>query len=106
MLLSALRQARNVGGNHINLTMTQSGRRTSFINRLCRTVFPLLIVISIYCCNSQTSSKDTSKSVDTTFKVAPESLHFTAHIIEKHDDGSKAEIDTVTGYQKYYYKNG
>jgi antitoxin component YwqK of YwqJK toxin-antitoxin module len=43
--------------------------------------------------------------VDATPKVAPESLHFMAHITEKQPDGSKSEIDTITGYRKYYYSN-
>lgn len=62
-------------------------------------------ILLLTSCNVQ-PSKDTIKAVDTTPKIAPESLHFTAHIIEPHDDGSKAEIDTTTGYRKYYYKNG
>lgn len=64
-----------------------------------------LAIPFLFGCNSQ-SSKDTAKSVDTNPKVAPESLHFKAHIIENHEDGSRGEIDTITGYQKYYYKNG
>lgn len=65
----------------------------------------MLTVVTFFSCNAQ-SSKDTTTKVDTNPKVAPESLHFTAHIVENHTDGSKAEIDTVSGYQKYYYANG
>ena len=61
--------------------------------------------MSFFSCNAQ-SSKDTTTKVNTNPKVASESLHFTAHVVENHTDGSKAEIDTVSGYQKYYYANG
>lgn len=66
----------------------------------------LLLIIQFFFGCSTHSSKDTTKTVDTNPKTAPESLHFTAHIIENHDDGSRGEIDTITGYRKYYYKNG
>jgi len=56
-------------------------------------------------CNAQ-STKGTVDSPVTNPKVAPESLNFTAQVIEKQADGSKAEIDTITGYRKYYYSNG
>ena len=85
--------------------MTNSDRRKFLINTSYKTVLLLWIIPFFFGCNAQ-SSKDIAKSVDTIPKVAPESLHFTAHIIEKHDDGSRGEIDTITGYQKYYYKNG
>jgi antitoxin component YwqK of YwqJK toxin-antitoxin module len=65
----------------------------------------LLTTHFIFGCNAQ-SSKDTVKSFDTIPKVAPERINFTAHIIENHDDGSRGEIDTISGYHKYYYKNG
>ncbi len=71
----------------------------------CRTFMLLLTLIFIFSCKAQ-SSKDTLKSVDTSPKKAPESLHFTAHIVEPQNDGSRAEIDTTTGYRKCYYKNG
>jgi len=75
------------------------------MNRLSGTAATLLTIVILSSCNAQ-SQKDTVKSGETTPKVAPESLHFTAHITEKQSDGSKAEIDTVTGYRKYYYNNG
>lgn len=85
--------------------MTQSNRQTFPFNRFCRTLSLLLTVVTFLSCNAQ-PSKDTTKPVDTNPKVAPESLNFTAHIIENNSDGSKSEIDTVTGYRKYYYPNG
>jgi len=85
--------------------MTQPDKKTFSSNMFYRTISILLTAVTFFSCNAQ-SSKDTAKAVDTSPKVAPDSLHFTAHTTEKHDDGSKAEIDTVTGYVKYYYKNG
>lgn len=85
--------------------MIQSNKQTFSLNRFCRTLSFLLPVVTFLSCNAQ-PSKDTTKTVDTNPKVAPESLHFTAHIIENQPDGSKAEIDTVTGYRKYFYSNG
>ena len=85
--------------------MTQADKQTFFLNRFPRTLLIILTVASFYSCNAQ-SSKDTINTIDTNPKVAPESLHFTAHIIENNSDGSKSEIDTLTGYRKYYYANG
>jgi|SRR5688572_3078738 len=85
--------------------MTNLIRHILSLPTSCKTVLLLLTIQFFFGCNAQ-SSKDTIKTVDTNPKVAPESLHFTAHIIENHDDGSWGEIDTITGYQKYYYKNG
>jgi len=68
-------------------------------------IITALLIINIYSCNAQTS-KDAAISLDTCIKTAPESLHFTAAIVEHYDDGSKGEIDTATGYRKYYNKNG
>jgi len=65
----------------------------------------LLITGSVFSCNGQ-PKQDKAPSIDTTLKVAPESLHFTAHVIQKQADGSKSELDTITGYGKYYYSNG
>ena len=65
----------------------------------------LLIAPIFINCNSQ-SSKNSYKTVDARQKVLPDSLNFIAHIIETNNDGSKAEIDTVTGYRNYYFPNG
>lgn len=70
-----------------------------------RTISIIFTIVSFFSCNGQ-SSEDTTKKVDINPKVAPESLHFRAHIVKNHTDGSKAEIDTITGYQKHYYANG
>jgi antitoxin component YwqK of YwqJK toxin-antitoxin module len=75
------------------------------MNRLSRTAVTLLAITILSGCNAQ-PQKDKASSVKTTPEVAPESLHFTAHITENQLDGSKAEIDTLTGYRKYYYNNG
>ena len=81
--------------------MTQVGKQTFFLNK-----FLIILALASFCsCNAQ-SSKDTINKLDINPKVTPESLHFTAHIIENNRDGSKSEIDTVTGYRKYYYANG
>ena len=85
--------------------MTLSNKHTFPLNRLCRTITTLIITVSFYNCNAQ-SVKGATKSLDTTLKVAPESLHFTAHISETDNDSLKVEIDTITGYRKYYYSNG
>ena len=85
--------------------MTQPNRLTSSLNWPFRTAATLWIVAVFSGCNGQ-PKKNVTKSVDIAPKVAPESLHFTAHVIENYDDGSKAEIDTVTGYRKHFYSNG
>jgi len=85
--------------------MTQSDKQTFSLSGFYIIISILLTVATFLSCNAQ-SSKDTAKTVDTNPKAAPESLHFTAHIVENHTDGSKAEIDTISGYQKYYYANG
>lgn len=85
--------------------MTQSDKHTFSLNRFRRTLSLLLTVVTFLSCNAQTS-KDTTKAIDANPKVAPESKNFTAHIKENQPDGSKAEIDTITGYRKYYYNNG
>jgi hypothetical protein len=74
----------------------------------CSTILVIVIFwgfLPICSCNAQ-SLTDTAKAIDLNPKAAPESLHFTAHILEKHDDGSRAEFDTTTNYRKYYTKNG
>lgn len=58
-----------------------------------------------FSCNAQSTSS-TTQAVNVSQKVSPESLHFTAQIVEHNNDGSKGEIDTVTGHRKYYYPNG
>jgi hypothetical protein len=85
--------------------MTQSDKQTFYLNRFCGTLSLLLTVVTFLSCNAQTS-KDTTKAIDTNPKVAPERKNFTAHIKENQPDGSKAEIDTITGYRRYYYSNG
>jgi antitoxin component YwqK of YwqJK toxin-antitoxin module len=65
----------------------------------------LLLGINSYSCHTQ-SYNEPKISVDITPRIAPEALHFIDHISNLHDDGSKEEIDTITGYRKYYYKNG
>lgn len=68
--------------------------------------FSIVIVIAIlHGCNSK-SSKESSKPVDTNAKPTPGSTQFKAHIVEYTNDGVKSEIDTITGYRKYYYANG
>ncbi|RYY66713.1 MAG: hypothetical protein EOO12_03410 [Chitinophagaceae bacterium] len=37
---------------------------------------------------------------------APARPALKAHVVESYSDGMRGEIDTVTGYQKYYYPNG
>jgi hypothetical protein len=88
----------DVGSNYINLSMTQLDKQLFFSKRLYKIAATLLAIAILSSCNAQ-SKKDTPKSVDTTPKVAP-------HITEKQPDGSKTEIDTVTGYRKYFYNNG
>ena len=85
--------------------MTPPYRLTFFLNWFYKTTTTLLLIAILSGCHAQ-SQKSTIKSVDTIPKVSQESLHFTAHITEHHPDSSKAEIDTVTGYRKYYYSNG
>jgi antitoxin component YwqK of YwqJK toxin-antitoxin module len=85
--------------------MTQSGKQTFSFNVFYTIISVFLTLVTFFSCNAK-SSEDTAKAVDTNTKVAPESFHFTPHIVESHTDGSKAEIDTVSGYQKYYYANG
>lgn len=63
------------------------------------------ITVAFFSCKGQ-SPKSTVKPVVTNPKIAPESLDFTVHITESHSDGAKTEIDTITGYRKYYYSNG
>jgi hypothetical protein len=55
----------------------------------------LLTAITIYSCHTSLSN-DTAREASTTPKVAPESLHFTPHIVKQQSDGSKEEIDTLT----------
>jgi antitoxin component YwqK of YwqJK toxin-antitoxin module len=54
----------------------------------------------------QNIPKETAKPHDTHSNIAPESLHFIANSIGHNEDGSKYEIDTLTGYGKYYFSNG
>ena len=89
----------------VNPSMTRLNSLNYSLNWPCRTAAILWIVAVFSACNGQ-SQKDVTKSVDLAPKVAPESLHFTPHVIENYDDGSKAEIDTVTGYRKHFYSNG
>ena len=56
-------------------------------------------------CYSQ-SLTDTAKAIDLEPKIAPEGLHFAVNLIEKSSDGSRMELDSVTGYTKYYNRNG
>jgi hypothetical protein len=88
-----------------NLSMTQPNRLTFSLNMICRTVTTFLTIAILSSCNAQ-SQKDTSKPVNTNPKVAPEREHFKVCVTENHSDGSKVEIDTTTGYLKYYYNNG
>jgi len=85
--------------------MTQTDKQTFPLRRFYRAVSIFLTIVSFFICNAQ-SFKDATKTIDTNPKVAPESLHFKALIIENYSDGSKIEIDTVTGYQRHYYPNG
>ena len=85
--------------------MLRSNRPVFYKNKLFRTFLSLVIIAICSHCNGQ-SFKNSVGSVDTTEKVAPESLHFIAQVIEKQDDGSRGEFDTTTGYRKYYYPNG
>lgn len=85
--------------------MTNFYKQKFLLTTSYKTLVFLLTIPFLFGCKAQ-SSKDTAKSVDTIPKVAPESLHFTANIIENHEDGSRGEIDTITGYHKYYCKNG
>jgi len=74
----------------------------------CSTILVTVLFLGslpICSCNAQ-SLTDTAKAIDLNPEAAAESLHFTAQILEKHDDGSRAEFDTTTGYRKYYTKNG
>jgi len=89
----------------LNLSMIQSERQTFHLNKFCTAIAILLTVLNIFNCKAQ-SSKEPTTSVDTTSKTVPENRNFTVHIVEHHDDGSKGEIDTVTGYRKYWFKNG
>ena len=85
--------------------MTQPNRLTSFIKGLYRIATTIMTIAILSSCNAQ-SQKDTPKSVDASTKVAPEREHFKAYVTENNPDGSKVEIDTTTGYLKYYYNNG
>jgi len=86
-------------------SMTQLDKQAFSLKSFYKTVLILLTVVSLFSCNAK-STVDRNEKLDTNPKVAPESLHFTAHIIENHLDGSKTEIDTISGYQKYYNTNG
>ena len=85
--------------------MTQSNKQPISLNWFCTTLSLLLTVVTFLSCNAQTS-KDTTRTIDTNPKVAPESKSFRGHIKENQPDGSKVEIDTISGYRKYYYQNG
>jgi antitoxin component YwqK of YwqJK toxin-antitoxin module len=85
--------------------MIESDKQTFSIHMFCRTAVALLTIAILSGCNGQ-SQKETVKFVDTASKVAPESLHFTAHITINNPDGSKAKFDTITRYEKHYYSNG
>lgn len=85
--------------------MLQSNRPVFHRYKLDKAFLFLVIIAICSHCNGQ-SLKNSRGSVDTTEKVAPESLHFTAKVIEKQDDGSRGEFDTTSGYRKYYYSNG
>jgi hypothetical protein len=65
----------------------------------------LLWLLPAVTCSAQ-SLTDTASAIDLNPPPAPESLHFTAHTVERQTDGSMAEFDTLTGYRKYYAKNG
>ena len=85
--------------------MTQPNKLTFSLKTFCRTATTLMTIAVLFSCNAQ-SQKDTSKPVDTNPKIAPESLNFIAHVTENYPDGSKAIIDTTSGYRKHYYSNG
>lgn len=92
--------------DNIKLTfMVQTNKRTLPLLRFWLILTIILIVASACCCNAQTAIV-AGKLVDKDCKIAPESVHFTAHITKKNSDGTKLEIDTLTGYRKYYYANG
>lgn len=78
-------------------------RDKSFLNIFY--VSGVLLFTTVCDCSAQ-SPKDTTNMQDKTSKTAPDSLHFTANSIVHNEDGSKYEIDTLTGYGKYYYSNG
>jgi len=86
-------------------SMTQLDKQAFSLKSFYKTVLILLTVVSLFSCNAK-STTDRNEKFDANPKAAPESLHFTAHIIENHSDGSKTEIDTISGYQKYYNTNG
>ena len=72
-----------------------------YLRYYCKTIAVLLTVITFYSCHAP-GTTDKAISVDTSPKVSPESLHFTAHSIERNKDGLKIEIDAISGYRKYY----
>jgi antitoxin component YwqK of YwqJK toxin-antitoxin module len=74
-------------------------------NKYYKAIAIFLVFVNFYSCSAQPST-DKLKLVNTGSKVAPESLHFAAHIVEQSNDDTKLEIDTLTGYRKYWYKNG
>ena len=71
--------------------------------------YTITLILSIILFNISCRTKSVIKSTqteNTKSKASSESLNFTTHIIEKLDDGSKLQIDTLTRYRKYYYNNG
>ena len=65
----------------------------------------LLWLLPVVKCSAQ-SLTDTASAIDLNPLPAFESLHFTPHTVERQNDTSMAEFDTLTGYRKYYAKNG
>jgi hypothetical protein len=85
--------------------MIQPEKQAFSLNRVCGLLSILFALVTLFSCNAQ-SSANTGRPVNSSPKLAPERFHFMAHIVEKYSDGSRGEIDTVTGYRKYYYANG
>lgn len=85
--------------------MAELNKLTQFPNKFYKIII-MLFMASIFnnCATKLTAQKTKSENIDP--KIATESRNFTSHIVKQSVDGSKAEFDTITGYKKYYYKNG
>jgi len=72
-------------------------------------VFALItisVLLTVYGCNAQ-SAKNKQTRKNNIPDTAAKNFTFTPHIIEYHSNGKKeSEIDTITGYHKFWFDNG
>jgi antitoxin component YwqK of YwqJK toxin-antitoxin module len=79
---------------------------TNMLKVNLRLIFFLLIFAG-FVCNKGQNEKNSMSVMDTLGNNSNEFKNFKVCVTENYDDGKlKSQIDTTTGYRKYYYENG